>query len=384
MMDYDSRINKTREIMARDGIDGIFLCPSGDAEYLSGVRRQRPAANHSHLPGDWLYGLFLSLKHAIYATPTMPLDFVMAQTEGKKFISEIMVMNDGEDSESFAVKIIRKLGLEKGVLAVPKTCYSKTLINLKKLFPDMSFTSTEDFTLDMRMVKEPEELDLMRKAARMTDAVFESVAANIKVGMTEIDVAAEVDYQIRLKGGEGTSFETGVMVTGPGMKKTIETLVSATSARLAPGTTLSFDLGMVYEGYNSDFGRTLFIGEPTKKMREVHRLVMDSQKAAMAAMIPGKITAEGLNRVARDVIEKAGFGKEFVHRLGHGIGIDLHEYPYLDVGYKQPLRANMTFTVEPSIIITNEFWVRVEDVVVVTPEGGESFNQMTRDIMVID
>lgn len=389
MIDYADRLNRARKYMAENGLDGLFLYPSGDAEYLSGVRRQRPNGTHTHYAGDWLYGLWVNQKEAVYVSPALPLRFVLTQIEGKRYIDDLMVMEDGHDSHESARKIIHRLDLENGTLAIPKNCPAKTLTNLKSLFPEIRFSCTEDFALKWRMVKNDEEIIRMRQAAELTDQVFSNVLKQLKVGMTEIEVAREVDFQILKLGAEGTSFNTGIMARGKNKPKQIENSIGRISdTRMEPGTTLAFDFGLVYQGYVSDFGRTVYIGEPTSRMRQVHKLVMDSQHAAMEVMKPGQISAEELNQVSRKVIEDAGFGtgmgQAFFHRLGHGIGIDVHEYPYLDRGYTEVLQENMTFTIEPSVLIPDELWIRVEDVVRVTPQGGESLNQTSQDIIVID
>jgi Xaa-Pro aminopeptidase len=146
---------------------------------------------------------------------------------------------------------------------------------------------------------------------------------------------------------------------------------------------LAFDFGVVLDGYVNDFGRTVHFGEPDAELRRIHELVMAAQANGMAAMKAGQITAEAANAAARRVIEEAGYGPNFFHRLGHGIGIDVHEPPFLAKGDKTTLQANMCFTVEPSIWVEGRCFTRVEDVVVVAAEGAYSLNQSTRELLVI-
>jgi Xaa-Pro aminopeptidase len=138
---------------------------------------------------------------------------------------------------------------------------------------------------------------------------------------------------------------------------------------------------VVLDGYVNDFGRTVHCGDPDAELRRIHDLVMAAQANGMAAMKAGQITAEGANVAARRVIEEAGYGPNFFHRLGHGIGIDVHEPPFLANGDKSVLQANMCFTVEPSIWVEGRCFTRVEDVVVVASEGAFSLNQTTREIL---
>lgn len=380
MINYDNRISRVRKIMEKNRIDALFLPPSGDAEYLTGIRRQRPQPTHTHMDGDWLNGAFITCDRAIYVVSKMSKDYITNQVSGKSFIKDIVVLEEGRDCFAYIKDIISNLNLEIAKIAVPKTAMAKTLVNFKKILPEIQFNCTEDFTRQMRMIKEKEEIEIMCKAAKITDEIFEEVVKKIKIGMTEIEIAREIDYQMMLRGAEGTSFNTDIMVKGPNVKET----GGSGFAVLDAGCNVAFDFGIVLDGYCSDFGRTIYLGEPSNKLKKVHKLVMEAQKAAIEAMIPSKITAEQLDKIARDIIVDGGYTKEFYHRLGHGIGIDVHEYPYLSIGYSNLLQENMTFTVEPSVVIPGEFRIRVEDVVLVTPSGGKSLNSATKDLIVIE
>jgi Xaa-Pro aminopeptidase len=146
----------------------------------------------------------------------------------------------------------------------------------------------------------------------------------------------------------------------------------------------AFDFGAVYQGYCSDFGRTVFCGEPSAEMAKVHALIMEAQSAGMAVMRAGQATGADADAAARGKIVEAGYGQFFWHRLGHGIGCDVHEPPFLTRSETITLEAGMTFTVEPSVHKGREAAVRVEDVVLVTAEGGESLNKTSHDLTVIE
>jgi len=185
---------------------------------------------------------------------------------------------------------------------------------------------------------------------------------------------------MRVYGANYNSFNTAVMHFGP--------LAGEAHGDHFPvlqrGYVFSYDYGVQYKGYCSYFGRTIFFGEPPQEFIKIHELVMKAQKEAITAMIAGKITGEELNKVARKVINSGGFDTEFQHRLGHGIGKDVHERPFLAEGEKRVLEEGMCFTVEPSIILPFKCLIRVEDVVMVTPKGGDNFNTTTRDLVVIE
>src|SRR5438067_2191718 len=153
--------------------------------------------------------------------------------------------------------------------------------------------------------------------------------------------------------------------------------------QLYPGGTVSFDFGTTIDGYASDFGRTVFIGEPEPEFLRCHALIMDGQAAAMARMKSGQTTCQDADRVARAVITDAGYGSNFTHRLGHSIGKDIHETPWLIEGETAILQTNMCFTVEPSIRLPGRAHIRVEDVVVVKPEGAQFLTTTGHDPIVI-
>jgi Xaa-Pro aminopeptidase len=195
-------------------------------------------------------------------------------------------------------------------------------------------------------------------------------------------VAREIDYQFQLAGAEYTSFETGITFTGTSAA-TAGTMRTGQRA-LAYGDSITFDFGCVLDGYCSDFGRSAFLGEPSAEYRRVHQIVLESQAAGMAVMKAGVGTCSQANAVARKVIADAGYDAGFTHRLGHGIGVTVHESPFLDFMDHTVLQQNMCFTVEPSIRMPGRFGNRVEDVVLVTEAGGVSLNQASHDLVVVE
>ncbi|MFO8060728.1 MAG: M24 family metallopeptidase, partial [Bacillota bacterium] len=254
---------------------------------------------------------------------------------------------------------------------------------LKEARPELQFLDASVAIARMRAIKDRHETRIMKEAGAITDRVFAAVLRRLRVGMTEYDIAREVDHQVIVCGGSGVSFHTGIVVSGDGIPRMPAKDRKTGDTPVVPGASITFDFGVLWQGYASDFGRTVFCGEPKKEYREYHDLVMEAQAAAVAAMKAGQITARELNRVARRVIEEAGLGDYFTHRLGHGIGIDVHEPPFLYELDGTVLQEGMCFTVEPSIRIPDGVAVRVEDVVQVTREGGVPFTSFSRDYLVI-
>ncbi len=379
-MNYAKRIAKVREIMADRGIDVLFLPSCGDRQYLTGLSSERPGPTHHHRSGDWLDGLFLTGDHALYACPWMIRQGVGEEMSALPVPGETLILEEGMDYRAYAEKIAVHLGLRNPVIGVPKAAAAKSLINLSQAVASATFVNIEAFTCEMRMRKEPEEIALLRKAAAIADQAFLETVAQIQIGVTELEVAQELELRMRRLGAEGLSFSTDVMCKRPGQPFS----GGSGLVKLEYGSNVAFDFGCVYQGYCSDTGRTIYIGEPCDKWRQVHILVMNAQQAALDAIRPGAVTCAELDRIARRVINQGGYDKEFFHRLGHGIGVDVHEYPYLNKGYDVPLQENMTITVEPSVMVAEEFRIRVEDVVLVTNKNAEPLNQVTREMIVID
>ena len=386
MSRFEKRIAKLRNEMSTKGIDAFFLPPTGEFEYITGIRRQRPNPTQSNMPGDWFYGAILTEDHILISVPKMASGFVEDQIKKHElsFIDEVVVIPENEDHQEFAKKIIQRFNLDNDCLAVPNWGMAETLIKLWDMFPGMKFKSASAIIENMRMIKDSEEIAKMRKTAELTDNVFYAVLEKLKPEMTEEEIAAEVDWQILQQGGEGVSFITGIMCQGGSKKNGYKEDVGRSGkSRIEAGQTLAFDFGMVYDGYVSDFGRTVYIDQPDSLVEKIHHLVMNSQEEAIKAMKDGKITAGETDGVARSVIEEAGYGENFFHRLGHGIGIDVHEPPYLTAADKTLLKSGMTFTVEPSINLPGKAWSRVEDVVLVTDNGGDCLNKASKEIIVI-
>jgi Xaa-Pro aminopeptidase len=234
------------------------------------------------------------------------------------------------------------------------------------------------------MVKSEDEIAMMRRGGEITEAAFADVLAQIKIGMTELDIVAEVDYQLRRHGSLGPSFTTSLYNSGPNHPLLFGQRMATWPRVLTPPVSILFDFGAIHDGYCYDYGRTVAFGAPEPEQIEVHRLIMESQAAGIRAMKSGQATTSEVDAAARKVIADAGYGEEFRHRLGHSIGLDVHEAPFLTAGDDTPLQEGMLFTVEPSITQIHSFSARIEDVVVARPNGGERLTQGYQTLIVVE
>lgn len=231
---------------------------------------------------------------------------------------------------------------------------------------------------NIRMVKTESETELMIAAQRIAEKGFEHMLDFVRPGKTEREVQLELDYYILRNGAEELSFDT---IALSGSNTSLPHGVPSDKP-IRQGEFVLLDFGAVVEGYHSDMTRTFCVGEPSDKMRKVYDIVLSAQLGALNAVKAG-ITGKELDAVARDIITKAGYGKNFGHSLGHGVGMEIHEMPYASPSKDNVLLENSIVTVEPGIYIEGEFGVRIEDFVVVKKYGCENMTKAEKQLIIV-
>ena len=230
---------------------------------------------------------------------------------------------------------------------------------------------------NLRMVKTSEEIEKIAMAESIGDKAFEHILGYIKVGMTEKDIALELEYTMKKLGAEGLSFDT-IAASGP--NSSLPHAVPS-DRQIQEGDFLTMDFGCIYQGYCSDMTRTIYIGhKPSNKQQEIYDIVLRAQQEAMKYIRPG-VKGSEVDAVARDIITAAGYGEYFGHGLGHSVGLYIHEEPRCSRKCDTVLEAGMTMTVEPGIYLPGEFGVRIEDLVVVTPEGYKNLTSSDKNLI---
>lgn len=385
MADYPARIERVRQEMQRRDIGLLFLPVSSMLEYLTGIARDLPNPTEDNRPGDWVSGMYLGLDGGpVIVEPRMGSGHMVKQVEGKEWISDLYVLGEPEDYSGVLARFVNQLrGDSTGAIALGERTWSKTAIDMLRASPGVELVNAHEFLAPMRMAKDAEEQAAMRAAVDIVDSAYEDILAQLQLGMTSQEVCWVVDRTLYGYGADGVSFHTSVYIGGTASGE--GSVFDNTKDRvIGRDCTVAFDFGAILNGYCSDFGRTVFIGEPNDERRQVYDLVMRAQSAAIAAMKAGEITAAQLDRVARSIIEEAGRGPQFIHRLGHAIGKDVHEPPFLLEADDTVLETGMFFTIEPSIVMDDGAFIRVEDVVMVTPDGGDNLNHTGHDLRVLD
>ncbi len=381
-MDFEQRMSTFQERLG-EVADLAFLPVSADLQYLMGVPRDLPNFGAVLHPGAWVEGAWLAPgQPPVLALPRMSAEFGGLGGSGDL---RVHVLQDHDDPAALVRKILRDLALsERPRVAISDATHGSTVSALQELLPGASFLSATEVLRPLRVIKSEDEIEVMRRAGAITEAAFASVLGKLAHGMTELDVVSEIDHQLRRHGSLGPSFTTSLYNSGPGHPLLFGQRQATWPRSLTPPVSILFDFGAILDGYCYDFGRSVFFGDPGKDYLEVFELVMSSQAAGIAALRAGRATAAEADAAAREVIAAAGHGEAFRHRLGHGIGLDVHEPPFLTASDSTLLQEGMLFTVEPSITRFDTFSARVEDVVVVRPDGGEPLTAGFRELLVVD
>jgi len=363
MSENRQRLERLWQAMDAHGVDLMFLPPQTDLEYLTGLRRRVPAYGNIGYTSNWVAGAFIAPgQQPLFVLPRMITEFDLPEgVDG-----EIVTVSETDDAVSLFTAAMDRVSPHPKKLAIGERAWADTVLQLRAHRPDTEVVSATPLINPLRRIKSAAELELMRQAAVLVDTVLGDISSTVVAGITELELASEIDYRMRKTGSIGASFDTGVWSMGPGVDR--DATVRISNQPLKPGSGVSFDFGSVIDGYCSDFGRTIHIGDPNDEYERVYEMVMAAQAAGAAAVRPGA-TAADVHRATRAVIVEGGYGDWFRHRTGHCIGKDVHELPYISEEDNTVLEPGMAFTIEPSVFWPGRVGVRVEDIFVCT-EGG--------------
>jgi len=290
---------------------------------------------------------------------------------------EITSYDDSESPARLLRRTIADAELEDAVFGVEGILPFRFYRMLAECSPKIRVKEVSAIFSQLRCVKSQDELKKMEKAATILALGIKAGIDFIKPGVTEAAISFEIEKTIRERGGEGVPFCIVLSGSNSAMPHG-----NTSSRKVKQRDVVLMDVGAVYEGYNADITRTVFVREVTKKQKEVYDTVAKAQEAAIKTVRPN-VKAEQVDAIARKAIENAGYGNFFTHRTGHGLGLEVHEEPYIAKGNKTPLRPGMTFTIEPGIYLPGEFGVRTEDDVVVSAKGARLLSNLSRELQVI-
>lgn len=275
----------------------------------------------------------------------------------------------------FEEKGVKKVALENDKITLAQ------FEELKEKLPSVEFVTTGELSSaveEIRIVKEESEIEKIKAAQKIAEDAFSHIITFIKEGMTEKEISLELDFYMLSHGAEALSFET---IAVAGKNSSMPHGVPG-DYKVQKGDFITMDYGAVVDGYHSDMTRTVCLGEPTEKMREVYNTVLEAQKKGLEALHDG-ISGVDADKAAREVIENAGYGKNFGHGLGHGVGVEIHEAPRLSPKAPHTLKSGHVVTVEPGIYLPGEFGVRIEDMAIITDDGCINLTSCPKELIIL-
>lgn len=352
-----NRIKRMRQRMRAEKIDAYIVIRPENGRYLSGFTGREAT-------------LYITSEKAFLLTDFRYIEQAKAESQGFEII------NAGQDHVA-SVAEIGQLGQRVGFEGDYVTY--EDYVKLKAAFSQAELLSLPDLVSHLRSVKDESEIKLIRQAVKIADDAFVEVLKTIEVGETEEEIGLNLEFFMRLAGASGASFD---FIIASGVRAALPH-GTASSKRVQLGEFLTMDFGAIYQGYCSDITRTIFLGKPEDKHREVYEIVLAAQRAGIEAVAPGR-TGKEVDAIARTLIEEAGYGDYFGHGLGHSVGLAIHEGPNLNKRENRMLEPGMVVTVEPGIYIPEWGGVRIEDIVLVTENGCEVLTQAPKDFIILE
>ncbi|GAB4572060.1 MAG: aminopeptidase P family protein [Anaerolineales bacterium] len=364
-----TRLEKLTASLRTSNLDAVILNPGPTLKYFSGLSfhlMERPVV------------LFVAPgKDPVLVLPELELPKV------DLFPYKVQGIAYGENPlewDGAFRKAVQALGLDgKRIGVEPRSLRLMEFRHVKAGAPEADYPDASDVLAELRLRKDKAEVDAMRKAVKIAQDALEATIPQIKIGMTEREATAELVMQLLKHGSDSELPFAPIVSAGP---NSANPHASPTDRKLQAGDLLVVDWGATYDGYISDLTRTFAVGEVDAQFQKIHKIVQESNAAGRAAAKPGVPCAD-VDKAAREVIEKSGYGKYFTHRTGHGIGMEGHEAPYMRGDNMQILEPGMAFTVEPGIYLTGRNGVRIEDNLVITEDDAESLSDMPREIRVV-
>ena len=367
MFDYASRQRRLSERLEQEGVDALFLAPSADLEYLTGVERQIPNFGEASYAHGWVTGAFFRPgREPVFLFPRMFAAFDLREEPA----GEVIVVNETDDGAAIFERVAKSVD-GSGPVAVGDRVWTETALHLGDALGFDRLRTGTRLVNELRRTKSGEELEAMGRAIETVERAMAAVAPLVVPGVSMDELAEAVEHELRAAGSRCPSFATHNF-TGLG-EHDFDNHTATGHAPIPDATSVMFDFGGVVDGYCSDFGRTVYCGEPPQDYLDAYEVMLAAYEAGKAAAKPGALARE-VNAACRAPIEDVGLGEHFRHRMGHGIGMDVHERPFLSSEDETPLEAGMTFTDEPSIIVPDRYSLRIENIIVVEEGGGRSLN----------
>jgi Xaa-Pro aminopeptidase len=352
-----NRIERLRAQFSSSEIDGMLITSESNRRYMTRFTGTAGA-------------VLISSKEAKFIT-----DFRYVDQAAEQAVDYEIVQHKGPMIDEVA-KQAEKMGIQKLGFEQDYLTYSIFHAYEQKL--NSEFLPVSGLIEKLRLIKDDSEIKILKEAANIADAAFEHILTYIRPGLTELDVSNELEFFMRKNGAVSSSFD---IIVASGLRSALPHGV-ATEKVIEKGEFVTLDFGAYYKGYCSDITRTISIGEPSEKLKEIYEIVREAQVRGMNDIKKG-LSGREADAITRNYISEKGYGEYFGHSTGHGIGLDVHEGPGLSVKSDTILKSGMVVTVEPGIYISGLGGVRIEDDLLVTENGNESLTHSTKELLLL-
>jgi Xaa-Pro dipeptidase len=296
----------------------------------------------------------------------------------QSWIKDIRVWKNRGEFNNILKDSVKELHLSNSNIAIEDRTWAEFMMRIKKNFRGIRLSLASEILKGLRVRKSEEEIKLMKKAGKIASEIMNTITRKIDVGMTELEISGLIEYEGRKMGSEKMSFETITSFSNHSSKPHNEPGVK----KLGKKDIIMIDFGPRFEKYCSDITRTFFIGKPTEEVIKMYKATEQAQKKALSS-IKSNIKASDIDKAVRDVFKEYGYERYFIHGTGHGVGLDIHEEPYITKESKSVIEEGMTFTIEPGIYLHNRFGIRIEDTLLVTDDGFEALTSFPKDLLTI-
>ncbi len=373
-MDFERRLNGLQQRMAAEELDLVVYGPSPDLQYLT------------HLPLDWRSAPDEEnvVSHVFVPRSGLPVLILAdkwADCAGRTWITDVRICERKAQYPLVVAGVLADLGVRGGKVAAGERVAGSVVQELKRAEPQ----SAAGLMDHLRMIKDPGEIERLREVAGLTGKVLEAVVPAIREGVTQGEIEAEVELQGRRLSASGVSFSPAVRFTKSGSQPSADPFTYPREDGLVAGTSIAFDFGFVKDGYCSDFGRSFYFGDAGQEVRKGYEALHQGLVETVGRMHEGSMRVCELFSAVEAALDSLGYGDYLRARLpdgvlGHFIGIEVHEYPWVRPDCDQPLRANMVMALEPKVWRAGEYYLRVEDVVLVGEDSTEFLTSFDREL----
>lgn len=380
--DFKRRLNELQEEMGNLGLDLVVYGSCQNFQYLTGLLI------------DWRRGVDLgSQVNNVFVPrkgePILTIGEEWANMVSQTWIKDARICGAKDSFENMIRKVVRDLGIKSGKVGLGDHVWGSSIVEIRKALRNPAFCKAEHLMDQVRMIKDSEEIDRLRKAAKLTDKAVEALIPRIKKGVTQRELRLELEFEGRRLGASDVSFPPWIGFVKSGSECSASLVTRPIDEGLMSGTSIAFDNGFVLDGYCSDFGRSFYFGYANKEVRKGYEALQQSVIQTVDKMKEGSMRVCDVFPSIEKELDRHGYGNYLRARLpmksvGHNIGVEVHEPPWLDPKNEVVLQSNMVLAVEPKLWHTGEYYLRVEDIVLIKPRRAEFLTNFDRELFRLD